>query len=185
MALAAWLWERDVTPGALLRLAGPLGPAWVRTALRFRVARWSLERPLQRELQRELADYVYHVVSSDASGEFLLRQLLRPGAWARAPVGERLAAAAAGGRFAVPVLLVYGTPTDWMDIRAGDALAARLRAAGVRAECAAVGPGGHHLYLEAPSRFNALVEAFVARSAVGSDEGAGGAAAMPRPACTA
>lgn len=174
--LLSWLWNHDFTPGVMMRLAGPLGPWLAFRALGGRKARWTLEKPLD-PFHAELAEYMYNVIASDGSGEFMLRHLLAPGVWAIKPIGSRLVAAARSGTFRVPVLLVYGSTHDWMTKAHGDGLATALRGAGVHAVCDAVGPAGHHVYLEAPTLFNALIAKEVRRVAAAG----WGGAAQPSP----
>ena len=157
----SWLWNAGFTPGVGLRWMGPLGPTWVRKALGFRASRWVLERPLEPYAE-DLADYLYHNIGGDGSGEYVLRHILAPGVWAKRPIAKRLAAAASlppthSQHYRVPTLWVYGGTHDWMSVEHGHAAAGQLRALGVRASCHTVSPGGHHVYLESPTEFNALI----------------------------
>jgi hypothetical protein len=60
-------------------------------------------------------------------------------------------------------LLFHNTAThaflfqDWMNAGHGVEVAKQLNSAGVPCHVERVGPAGHHVYLEAPTRFNAVV----------------------------
>ncbi len=47
-------------------------------------------------------DYFYSITAAPGSGEFALRHLLAPGAWAHAPLEEQLSA------LKVPITFIYG-----------------------------------------------------------------------------
>jgi len=165
-AIAAW--ESGFTPGVGLRWLGPLAPAVAAGGLARRAERWVLERPLTPFLPG-LAQFFYHSIAQDGSGEHVLRDLLAPGVRARGPhLRARLAQAARGGAggegasathapFRMPTAFVYGGSHDWMEASHGEDAAADMRAAGTWAECHVVSPGGHHMYLESPTAFNKLI----------------------------
>ena len=161
--IVSWGWDHDVTPGVLMRALGPVGPCCARRSAAFRASRWALEIAFTPEVLAALGDYMYQNLANDGSGEFALRHLLAPGAYARVPMGPRLVAAARAGRLHSPVTFVYGGTHDWMDAGAGHDTAAALIAAGVPAACFELSPAGHHVYLEAPTAFNDLVAREVLR----------------------
>lgn len=51
---------------------------------------------------------------------------------------------------------------DWMNWKAAVPVFAELRALGFRCNLYLVGPGGHHLYMEAPTKFNTVMLAEIA-----------------------
>lgn len=150
------LWELNVTPGDLLRFLGPCGPCIARGGVNRRFARLVQSKSLDH-IVPEMGMYYYHGVGGDGSGEYAMKYIFAPGARARVPVGPRLVAAAAEGRIRFPVLFTYGGTHDWMTASAGKAVAQQLRSYGLRSRCELVSPGGHHLYLESPDTFNAIV----------------------------
>jgi hypothetical protein len=46
------------------------------------------------------ADYFYHITGARGSGEYVLRHILAPGAWAYAPLQQRLMELKVGGLLA-------------------------------------------------------------------------------------
>jgi hypothetical protein len=121
----------------------------------------------------DLGDYYYHMTAAPASGEYALAYIFRPGAWAHHPIGPRLVDSAKRATLAQrepgslnpgesvgyggPVTFLYGGSHDWMSAPAGAAVAASLRSLGIKSRCFAVPESGHHLYLENPDIFNAIV----------------------------
>ena len=162
LPLVRLAWNSGFTPGIAVRGLGPLGPMFARRSAVSRISRMTLETPLSPGLLALLGSYFYHTNGSDGSGEFALRHLLGPGAYAHRPVGVRLSAAAKRPaddplRLSCRVAFVYGSTHDWMNAGAGDTCAAALVAAGVPARVYRAGPGGHHVYLEAATAVNAIL----------------------------
>jgi len=171
-ALASFLWDAGVTPGALVRALGPFGPRAVAAALRRRAARWTFAQPLPDGALDALGAYLFHTLAAPGSGEHALRHLLAPGAAPRAPLLPRLAAAldarAVGGAGAAggvrgadgapraPFAFAYGDG-DWMPASGGAAAVDLLRAAGFQATHHVVEAAGHHLYLENPAATNDII----------------------------
>jgi len=135
-----------------------LGPAglWL--------ARWYMDRRfrLPRELgtmeadKDETAAYIHQLAARPAGSERCLGELLSFGAWAKEPIGPRLAQRwkELGSR-APPVTLLYGE-SDWMDAGAGVELARELaRIRHPAPEVIMVEGAGHQLFLDNPAAFNA------------------------------
>lgn len=74
---------------------------------------------LDKVEQNVFKDYFYHIAAARGSGEYALRHILAPGAWAHAPLAERLQ------ELKVPVTFIYGEH-DWMNPAAGAAVAQQL-----------------------------------------------------------
>jgi hypothetical protein len=136
----------------------------------------TLEVPLSPAQLGLIGAYFYHSNASDGSGEFALRHLLAPGAYAHKPIGARLVAAARRPptdplRLSCRITFVYGATHDWMSADAGDVVASQLSGAGLVACVRRVGPAGHHVYLEAPSGINKVLcaEVGAALRAIASD----------------
>lgn len=138
------LWDANISPFAVVRLAGPLGPRLV--------SGWTGRRfaHLPAEEAQALHDYSYSLFRQRGSGEYALAYILAPGAFARVPlirriggVGRQLLPRAAGGvngvnvvngafskeelerETGVPVVFFYGDK-DWMDKDGGYASAEKL-----------------------------------------------------------
>eukprot|EP00882_Tetradesmus_deserticola_P007407 GHRQ01007804.1.p1 GENE.GHRQ01007804.1~~GHRQ01007804.1.p1 ORF type:complete len:467 (+),score=186.71 GHRQ01007804.1:110-1510(+) len=151
--LAGHAWASGVTPFSLIRALGPWGPGLVG---KYVTGRFSMHgMPLEPAESSTFRDYFYHIAAARGSGEYALRHILAPGAWAHAPLQERLA------ELKVPVTIIYGEH-DWMQPAAGQALAAKLDqirprkvASDHRVEI--VPDSGHFVFLEQPQAFNAAL----------------------------
>ncbi|KAI0449233.1 Alpha/Beta hydrolase protein [Xylaria acuta] len=170
-----WLWDANVSPFSIVRLAGPLGPRFV--------SGWTSRRfnHLPDEEKQTLHDYAYSLFRQKGSGEYVLPYVLAPGAHARRPVINRIHAV---GRQTItpatdsspavketgfPIIFMYGE-NDWMDVAGGLASEEKLKEAQARVLSQAsdeekqkengsckviiVNKAGHHLYLDNPDEFN-------------------------------
>lgn len=170
-----WLWDQNVSPFSIVRLAGPLGPRFV--------SGWTSRRfsHLPADEAQALHDYSFSIFKQKGSGEYALTYLLAPGAYARRPVihriqdvGRQVISPAEEGKPAekehgFPVVFMYGE-NDWMDADGGHASAKKLNSASKEALSQAtdadklrergsakvviVPKAGHHLYLDNPEAFN-------------------------------
>jgi len=149
------MWSGGWTPMDIVRGLGPAG-LWL--------ARWYMDRRfrLPRELgtmeadKDETAAYIHQLAARPAGSERCLGELLSFGAWAKEPIGPRLAQRwkELGSR-APPVTLLYGE-SDWMDAGAGVELARELaRIRHPAPEVIMVEGAGHQLFLDNPAAFNA------------------------------
>ncbi|KAI1658388.1 alpha/beta-hydrolase [Daldinia decipiens] len=173
-----WLWDANVSPFSIVRLAGPLGPrlasGW--TSRRF--------NHLTPEEKQTLHDYAYSIFRQRGSGEYVLPYLLAPGAHARRPVinrvhriGRQVITPATETEPAVketgfPIIFMYGE-NDWMDVAGGLAAEEKLKEAKAKillsateeerrkekgdAKVIIVSRAGHHLYLDNPDEFNKYI----------------------------
>ncbi|KAI9256114.1 Alpha/Beta hydrolase protein [Helicostylum pulchrum] len=140
---ATYLWDRNVTPMSIVRMAGPFGPGLVHTYTSRRFAH------LNEAEQHDLYDYTYQISSSTGSGEYALAAILAPGAYARKPLFHKLA------ELKMPTVFIYGEQ-DWMDYRAAEKAKKFMK---VPVKVIRVPEGGHHMYLENPKVFNEAVRA--------------------------
>jgi cardiolipin-specific phospholipase len=99
---------------------------------------------------------MYHMTADVGSGEYALGTLMRPGAWAKEPLHDRLP------ELSMPVTFVYGSD-DWMDHRHAEDASMRMR---VPVKIIRVPDSGHQLYLEQPEAFNKAVAA----ECIGTDD---------------
>ena len=111
------LWEANISPFSVVRLSTFAGPKLVS---RYAARRFALFAP---EVQSELFNYLYCVYGQRGSGEYCLAHLLSPGAYARAPLVDRLAELDAK----IPVSFIYGD-SDWMDKNGGIEAVRRFKA---------------------------------------------------------
>ncbi|KAI1746752.1 Alpha/Beta hydrolase protein [Xylaria castorea] len=170
-----WLWDANVSPFSIIRLAGPLGPRFV--------SGWTSRRfnHLPDEEKQTLHDYAYSLFRQKGSGEYVLPYVLAPGAHARRPVINRIQAV---GRQTItpatdsspaitetgfPIIFMYGE-NDWMDVAGGLAAEEKLKETQAKVLSQAsdeakqkengsckvivVTKAGHHLYLDNPDEFN-------------------------------
>ncbi|KAI0100981.1 alpha/beta-hydrolase [Nemania sp. FL0031] len=170
-----WLWDANVSPFSIVRLAGPLGPRFV--------SGWTSRRfnHLPDEEKQTLHDYAYSLFRQKGSGEYVLPYVLAPGAHARSPiinrihaVGRQIITPATESTPAVketgfPIVFMYGE-NDWMDVAGGLASEEKLKEVKARVLSQAteeekqkengsckvivVTKAGHHLYLDNPDEFN-------------------------------
>ena len=108
-----------------------------------------------------VADYLYQMIVAPSSGDKALSLILKPGAFAKSPLADRLPAALAPsspGSSGVPTVFVYGV-SDWMDSSAGASTAAAMIARGGAACSLRVRGAGHQLMVDSPSGFAECVEA--------------------------
>ncbi|KIE02154.1 hypothetical protein MAJ_01812, partial [Metarhizium majus ARSEF 297] len=173
-----WLWDANISPFSIVRMAGPFGPRFV--------SGWSSRRfnHLPPEEAQALHDYSFSIFKQKGSGEYALAYILAPGAYARRPVinrihqvGRQPIAQADGSTGAlketgIPIVFMYGE-NDWMDVAGGLAAEEKLKEAKVRAllhgtddekrnengsvKVVIIPKAGHHLYLDNPDDFNRLL----------------------------
>ncbi|KAK3307466.1 Alpha/Beta hydrolase protein [Chaetomium strumarium] len=173
-----WLWDANVSPFSIVRLAGPLGPRFV--------SGWTSRRfnHLPPEEKDALHTYSYSLFRQKGSGEYALPYLLAPGAYARSPVinriqevGRQVISPATETTPAVretgfPIVFMYGE-NDWMDVAGGYAAEEKVKQRVVQAllhgteeekrrengsaKVVIVRKAGHHLYLDNPDEFNEVV----------------------------
>jgi len=116
---ATTVWNWGVTPGSMIRAAGPLGPRLVEGYVR---RRFKQGHHLSETEVDAFQRYMYSVVAARGSGEFALRHILEPFAFPRDPLEDRL------HELRVPVTFIYGD-NDWMDPKAAERAMKRLAAA--------------------------------------------------------
>lgn len=173
-----WLWDANVSPFSIVRLAGPLGPRLT--------SGWTTRRfnHLTPEEKQTLHEYAYSIFRQRGSGEYVLPYLLAPGAHARRPiinrihcVGRQVVTPATETSPAVketgyPIIFMYGE-NDWMDVAGGLAAEEKLKQAKIKAllhgtdeekrkengaaKVIVVSKAGHHLYLDNPDEFNEYI----------------------------
>ncbi|KAI0393483.1 alpha/beta-hydrolase [Xylariaceae sp. FL0594] len=173
-----WLWDANVSPFSIVRLAGPLGPRFV--------SGWTSRRfnHLPETEKQILHDYAYSLFRQKGSGEYVLPYVLAPGAHARRPIINRIqnvgrqvitpatASSPAVKETGFPIVFMYGE-NDWMDVAGGLAAEEKLKEARAKALAQAsdeekrrergsckvivVKKAGHHLYLDNPDEFNQYI----------------------------
>jgi len=142
---ATWAWEEGWSPFQIVRSIVFWGP--------LLVGKYSSRRfsHLPDDEVRDMHDYIWHITSAKGSGEYCISHLLAPGAYARMPLVDRVAA------LKIPVTFVYGD-NDWMDVNGGrDAVENMRRAGNPDGRLHVVKNAGHHLYLENPQAVNGLL----------------------------
>lgn len=173
-----WLWDANVSPFSIVRLAGPLGPRFV--------SGWTSRRfnHLPPEEKEALHSYSYSLFRQKGSGEYALPYLLAPGAYARSPVINRIHevgrqvvrpatdAGPAVRETGLPIVFLYGE-NDWMDVAGGYAAEEKIKQRVAKAlthgtddekrnengsaKVIVVRKAGHHLYLDNPDEFNLAI----------------------------
>lgn len=151
--LATSAWMAGLTPGSVIRGLGPWGPGLID---KYVNGRFSVHGQALTQAEKEcFRSYFYHIAAGRGSGEYALRHLLAPGAWAHSPLQERLQ------ELKVPVTFIYGEH-DWMNPAAGVAVAeildkVRERKVASDHKVEVVPNSGHFVFLEEPQWFNAAL----------------------------
>ncbi|GIL81378.1 hypothetical protein Vretifemale_10367 [Volvox reticuliferus] len=145
-----WSWEKGVTPGAIIRGLGPWGQNLVYKYVANRFSHHG-EGLSQREID-VFKEYFYSIAALPGSGEYALRHLLAPGAWAHAPLEERL------HELKVPVTFIYGKH-DWMRPEYAVRLCEQLRterspSAPNDLSVEIIEDAGHFVFLDQPELFD-------------------------------
>lgn len=179
-----WLWDANISPFSIVRMAGPFGPRFV--------SGWSSRRfnHLPPEEAQALHDYSFSIFKQKGSGEYALAYILAPGAYARRPVINRIqdvgrqpipqnssdsttnGVAKSAKETGIPIVFMYGE-NDWMDVAGGLAAEEKLKEAKVKAllhgteeekrnengsvKVVVIPKAGHHLYLDNPDDFNEVL----------------------------
>ncbi|KAJ2859439.1 hypothetical protein GGI22_002989 [Coemansia erecta] len=136
---AMGLWERNYTPQGIVRTAGPFG----RRLINWYVSRFSWLTDAQRN---SLSEYAHQISTLPGSSEYALGDILRPGAFARQPLINRI------GNIAVPTVFMYGE-NDWVDHTSGQQAMRRIGDK-VATSLYRIPAAGHNLHLENPVDFN-------------------------------
>eukprot|EP00128_Syssomonas_multiformis_P012200 Colp12_sorted_trinity150504_noHs@19534 len=134
-------WNWNVTPQSVTRAAGP----WGRHIMGGYVDRRF--KHLEEMQAKNLREYLYHISALPPSGEYALNTILSFGAWAREPLCDRIEG------LKVPTVFYYGAH-DWMDKRFAYEVQSKINAP---SKVVVVEHAGHHLYLDNPDEFNAVV----------------------------
>ncbi|KAJ2162220.1 hypothetical protein GGF46_000837 [Coemansia sp. RSA 552] len=136
------LWERNYAPQWVIRTAGPFG----RRLIDSYVNRFAWLSEAQRQA---LANYTHQITTLPGSSESALGDILRPGAFARRPLVDRLT------QIAMPTTFLYGA-NDWVDHASGEQVIRRIGER-VRARLYRIPLAGHNLHLENPADFNKVL----------------------------
>ncbi|KPI34828.1 putative cardiolipin-specific deacylase, mitochondrial [Cyphellophora attinorum] len=168
-----WAWDANISPFSFVRWSGPFGPRLV--------SGWTSRRfsHLPEAEAAALHDYAYSLFRLRGSGEYALAYILAPGAFARSPLIHRIGRVGRGtlpdgsNEGGVPVVLMYGE-NDWMDVKGGYAAKKLLDKAREKAlqgkteaekredqggaKVVIVKGAGHHVYLDSPDEFNAIMK---------------------------
>ncbi|KAI0036011.1 alpha/beta-hydrolase [Vararia minispora EC-137] len=145
MKFLMYLWEEGWSPFQIVRSTVFWGP--------MLVGRYSSRRfgSLDEEETRDIHDYLLNLTLMKGSGEYCISHLLAPGAHARLPLVDRIAA------LKIPVTFAYGEH-DWMDPEGGQASIDNMRKAGnYNGKMYVVPKAGHHLYMDNASAVNTLL----------------------------
>ncbi|KAM0754094.1 alpha/beta-hydrolase [Meredithblackwellia eburnea MCA 4105] len=110
-----YLWEKNYSPFGVLRATTFMGPSLLSRYASRRFASFP------EEVQSDLFSYLYHISTARGSGEYCLAHLLAPGAFARAPLINRMT------KLDIPITFIYGDH-DWMDEKGGFDVVKKLKA---------------------------------------------------------
>lgn len=143
--LLTYLWEEGWSPFQVVRSTLFWGP--------MLIGKYSSRRfmGLTEEDTRDMHDYIMNITLAKGSGEYCISHILAPGAHARLPLVDRIAA------LKIPITFVYGDH-DWMDPEGGRQSVENLRQAGNgKGRMYIISQAGHHLYLDNVKAVNDLL----------------------------
>ena len=141
-----YLWESGVSTASALHFAGPFGPYCVDFVVKRR-----FNQLAHVQATPSFGRYFYHINAGKGSGLSTLNALLQPGAYAKWPLGVRMAE-----RMEVETHWVWGSH-DWMYNIECDAVMDKMRERGVKGSKTLVQGAGHQVSMENLSQFNAVV----------------------------
>jgi cardiolipin-specific phospholipase len=134
-----YLWEQGFSPFQVARSSLFFGP--------LLIGKYSSRRfpSLTEDETRDFHDYILNITLAKGSGEYCISHLLKPGAFARLPLVDRVH----GLRKDLPVTFAYGSH-DWMDVEGGQECVKVLRQLGNKnaSDVVLVDRAGHHLYID-------------------------------------
>jgi pimeloyl-ACP methyl ester carboxylesterase len=175
--LAKDLWAKNITPMALLRIAGPWGPDMVPSLIQKKFGKTKFN-PEQLKI---MSDYLYHITAAPAHGEYALNALLEPkfikykatqsefeetasdkNPKHRVHVLARDPLEPAMCELKTPVLILYGDQ-DWIAYPGVHQSVELWRQHGVDAEVQIIPYAGHHLYTDNAVVFNQTIIDWVQR----------------------
>lgn len=152
--LFTYLWNKHISPFALVRNSSFFGPKLVSNWSYWRFGRFP-------EAEREAMHmYSYRTFGARPSGEYAITRILAPGALARMPLLTRVQ-----DKLKCPSVWIYGD-NDWMHAPSGFEAANIMNRIGRRdlfAEFHVVPKAGHHVYLDNVGKFNNVVLNFIKR----------------------
>ncbi|KAI1287022.1 (Lyso)-N-acylphosphatidylethanolamine lipase [Halotydeus destructor] len=146
------------TPLAVLRAAGPWGPAIVQK-LRPDIKR-KFEALTGEEDSELILDYIYHLNAQDCpAGEQAFKALALPTGWAKFPIIQRIVELHAD----IDLTFLYGS-RSWIDRQPAFQIKYLLRDRSV--DIHVIQGSGHHVYADKAEEFNDLVNT----ACLGADE---------------
>uniref|UniRef100_K3WZ17 AB hydrolase-1 domain-containing protein n=1 Tax=Globisporangium ultimum (strain ATCC 200006 / CBS 805.95 / DAOM BR144) TaxID=431595 RepID=K3WZ17_GLOUD len=147
--------KHQITPMSAIRFAGPFGLTLVQWAMRRRIA-WTPPSNIIRSGELDFDQitlYCYHNWALKKSGEMALHTDLHPGASARRTPLSRLLTPAT---IKVPLTIMYGGGSDWMNAQHGEAVVRSLEKTHY-AVFRLVPLAGHQVFMDNPVDFNRMV----------------------------
>jgi cardiolipin-specific phospholipase len=143
-------WHLNVTPQRVLRWTSTVSQTWGRDLI-YKYISLRFASSIVDEQERErFARYLHAISVAPGSAEFAMNTLMYPGAWARAPLMDRLKMLSPK----VPVVFLYGDH-DWMNPIHAQELIQKSRAQGHEQMLLEIVPNsGHYLFIENPANFN-------------------------------
>ncbi|GAB9468487.1 hypothetical protein Gpo141_00005803 [Globisporangium polare] len=144
-----------LTPMSAIRFAGPFGINLVQFVMRRRIA-WTPPSNIIRSGDMDfehITQYCYHNWALKKSGELAFYTDLHPGASARRKALSTLLTPA---KIKVPLTIMYGGGSDWMNSEYGEAVVRSLEKSHYAA-FRLVPLAGHQVFMDNPADFNRMV----------------------------
>jgi cardiolipin-specific phospholipase len=137
------LWESGYTPQGAVRATGPVGRNLVRSYTTRRFPN------LQPQDADDLYEYLSAITALEGAGEYALQRLLKPGAYAKRPLADRL------DQLQMKTVFVYGD-RDWMDPTI-PLCKLQLKSLHPESRLEIIKDAGHQLFLDNSDSFNSLL----------------------------
>lgn len=137
-----WLWEKSVSPFALVRNAGPFGS--------LVTSGWTSRRfaKLTQKEQNLLHDYTYRIFNAPGAGEYYMPQILAAGGVPKTPLVDKIE------QITCDTVWAYGDE-DWMPRQGGiDCTKKITEHTPYKSDVIEFSSSGHHIYLDNYSEFN-------------------------------
>lgn len=146
------VWHFNVTPQRILRWTSTVSQTWGQDLIYKYVSRRFASSLADEQERKRFANYLHAISVAPGSAEFAMNTLMFPGAWARAPLMDRLKSLSPK----VPVVFLYGD-RDWMNPAHAKELIERARMFGHEQMSLEIVPdAGHYLFIENPQKFNEI-----------------------------
>jgi len=139
---------QKLNPLALIRAAGPMGPALIGRARPDLVLKFDA---LNQNGNADVSSYIYHSNAQSPTGEEAFRTMMDFFGWAKNPMRHRIHELKSD----IPLTMIYGEKT-WLP-NVPEAEIKELRSPDAYVKVYTIAEAGHHVYVDNQSLFNSIV----------------------------